>query len=196
MTAHEASPRVTTLTGRWWSLLIRGAAAIVFGILVMVVPPSPTSLLALVLLWCSYAFADGIICAVVATWARGDGVRCGWLAFEGLVSFAAGVFTILSCNVTAVALLTVIAAWAVSTGFLEVVGAIRLRRLMAGERALAATGILAFVVGVVLLVVAGPRALARPWLIELYALVFGALLISLGVGVHRWSRSAARSISA
>ncbi len=193
LTPHEASARMTLPAARWWSLVARGAAPILFGSLVLVVPPN--DLLRLVIPWGWSAFVDAIIVAVIATCAGGDGLRWGWLAFEGLVSVATGVVTFLWRDVTAVGLLSVIAVWAVLTGFSEVVGAIRLRRLMAGERVLAAIGIVASAVGIVLLAVAGPRALAHPWLIGAYALVFGALQIALGVGVQRWSRSAARSIS-
>jgi len=190
MTAHDASPRVNVLATRGWSLVARGATAILFGVLVLVAPPS--GLLALMILWGSFAFVDGIICAVVAVWAEGDGLRSGWLAFEVLVSIATGTVTFLVRNLSAGALLTAIAVWAVSIGFSEIVGAIRLRRLRRVERVLAAIGIVASAVGIVLLVVAGPHALAHAWLIDAYALVFGALLIALGVGVHQWSRSEAR----
>ncbi len=194
MTSPMASSRVNVLATRGGSLVARGAVAIVFGVLVLVVPPP--GLLTLVILWGSYAFADGIICAVVAIWARGDGARCGWLAFEGLVSVATGALTVLWRDPTVVVLLNVIVAWAVLVGFSEVVGAIRLRRLIAGERVLAGMAIVSSAVGTVLLVVAGPRALGHPWLIDAYALLFGALLIALGVGAdHHRSRTEGRSES-
>jgi uncharacterized membrane protein HdeD (DUF308 family) len=193
MTGHDASPRASVLGTRGWSLVARGAAAILAGILVVAVPP--TSLFAVVVLWGSYALVDAITVNVLAKWADLAGLRYGWLAFEALVSLGTGVLTFLWHDLSAVGLLTVIASWAVLTGFSEVVGAIRLRRLMTGERALAASGIVAFSVGVFLLVVVGPRALANPWLIDAYALLFGALLIALGVGGDRWKRAEARSRS-
>lgn len=191
MTAHDAGPRASVLGTRGWSLVARGAAAILFGTLVLVVPP--TSLFTVVVLWGSYAFVDAIIVNVLVKWAGAAGLRCGWLAFEGLVSLATGVLTFVWHDLPPLALLSVIAAWAALAGFAETVGAIRLRRLLPGERALAGGGIVAFSVGVVLLVAAGPRALAHPWLVDAYALLFGALLIALGVGGRRWARSPARS---
>lgn len=193
MTSQSSGSRVSVLATRGRSLVVRGAVAIVFGVAILVAPP--TNLLSLVVLWGSYAFTDGIICAVVAVWARGDGARCGWLGFEGVVSLAMGMLTFLWRDLTPVGLLNLVVAWTVLIGFSEVVGAIRLRpSLMRGERLLAGTAIVSFPVGTVLLVV-GPRAPAGVWLTEAYSLLFGALLIALGVGADRWRRVETRSRS-
>ncbi len=162
-TGHEASARPAVLASRWWSLVARGAAPIVFGALALAVPPR--ALVCVASAWGSYAFVDAIMNAVHATWVGDNGLRWGWLAFEAAVSVATGALAFLWRDVTAVGLLTVIAAWAVSASFSEVVGTIRLRRLAGAERGLAAIGIV-----------------ASGWLIDGCALVFGALLIALGVG--------------
>lgn len=191
MIAQQTDPRSGVLAARWWTLVVRGTAAIMFGALALIVPPD--GLLTLAILWGSYAFADGIWGAMLATCVAGDRQRWGWLAFEGVVSIATGVLMFFWHPPTAAALLTSVAAWSVLVGFSETIGAVRLRPLSGGERVLAAMSLVAFAAGVIRLVTAGPRFLANPWLMDAYTLVFGALVIALGVGIHRWSRVEGRS---
>ena len=80
-----------------------------------------------------------------------------------------------------------IAAWAVATGILEVVAAIRLRKEIRGEWLLALSGILSVALGVAL--AAYPRAgvVAVSWMIGAYATVFGVLFIILGLRLRSWA---------
>lgn len=192
MIAGQTDPRSGVLAARWWTLVVRGAAAIVFGAAALIVPAG--GLLTLVILWGSYAFADGIWGAMLATCVAGDRQRWGWLGFEAVLSTATGVLAFF-WHPTAAALLTSIAAWSVLSAFSEVIGAVRLRPLIGGERVLAGMGLVAFAAGIIRLVTAGPHFLANPWLMDAYTLLFGALVIALGVGVHRWSRAEERAAS-
>ena len=170
---------------RWWALVIRGVAAIAFGILTFAKPS--ISLLALVTLWGAYAIVDGVFSVVLSI--RGARIVPGWGWFlaEGLVSIAAGVVTFLWPGITALVLLVMIAVWAVLTGIAEIATAIRLRRHLRGEWLLAASGVLSIVFGVLLVVNPGQGALTVTWLIGAYAVLFGALLVALGVRLHRWT---------
>lgn len=171
-------------TQRWWALVLRGLAAIAFGILTFVAPA--TSLFALVVLWGAYALVDGALAVVLSL--RGARVLPGWglLLAGGIVSIAAGVVTFLWPGITAVALLAVIAGWAVLTGAAELVTAIWLRRHLRGEWMLAASGVLSLVFGVLLAAKPAAGALAVAWMIGGYAIAFGALLVGLGVRLHQW----------
>jgi uncharacterized membrane protein HdeD (DUF308 family) len=111
-----------------------------------------------------------------------------------MVSVATGVLTLsFSPRLSAIGLVSVIAAWAVATGCLEVVGAIRTRRLAREEQTLAAAGAVACTMGLVSFLVAGAGTPAQRWVIGGYAFLFGALLIILGVGARRWSRCVVRT---
>src|SRR5437868_6533822 len=101
-----------TIAQRWWLFALRGVAAILFGILTFVAPIA--SVFALVILFGAYAFVDGALSLVLAV--RGDErarEHRGWLAFEGIVGLATGVVAFIWPTMTALALLMVIAAWAV-----------------------------------------------------------------------------------
>lgn len=68
-----------------------------------------------------------------------------------------------------------------ATGALEIVAAIRLRNQSEGEWVLAFSGIASLIFGA--MIVAWPRAgaVALVWILAIYGLVFGALLIGLGL---------------
>jgi uncharacterized membrane protein HdeD (DUF308 family) len=169
---------VDSLSRNWWAVSLRGLAGILFGIITFIAPG--ISLAALVLLFGAYAFADGVLAIVTAIRRRGND-RWGMLLLEGLVGVAAGVLTLLWPGITALALLYVIAAWALVTGGFEIAAAIRLRKVITGEWILALSGILSMALGVLLIVAPGPGALAVVIWIGAYAFVFGVLLFALGL---------------
>src|SRR5262249_2241958 len=107
------------------------------------------------------------------------------LLIEGIVGVAAGLVTFLMPRLTAVALLYIIAAWAIVTGVLEVVAAVRLRRQITGEWWLAISGVLSVGLGVLIVVAPAAGALAIVLWIGAYAIVFGALLLALAFRLRR-----------
>lgn len=176
---------VSGLAERWWTLVVRGIAAILFGVLALFVPGS--SLFALVLLWGAYALVEGAFNLALAFRRAGSGRTWGWFVLEGLLSVGAGVLTFLWPAITAMILVTIIGLWGVFTGVVEIVAAIRLRRVIENEWLLVTSGVLSLAFGVLLFVFPGPGALALVWLIGAYALVFGGLLVALGLRLKsRW----------
>ena len=111
------------LAKSWWALAIRGVAAIIFGVLTLLLPG--VTLAVLILLFGSYAIVEGAVNVIAAVRGRGE-ERAWWaLLLAGMVSITAGVVTFLRPGLTELALLYVIAAWAVVTGVLEIAAAIR-----------------------------------------------------------------------
>lgn len=185
----ELEPRnvnVDQLAERWWALVVRGVAAILFGALTFALPG--ISLLVLLVLWAAYALVDGVLSVVLAARGARAGRRWGWLLFEGIASIAAGVVAVVWPGITAWALLMVIAAWAVLTGIAEIAIAIRLRRQLHGEWLLALSGVLSIAFGVLLVAYPSAGVLAVLWMVGAYAILFGVLLIGLGWRLHAWHR--------
>ncbi|BDG05115.1 HdeD family acid-resistance protein [Anaeromyxobacter oryzae] len=191
MNSDLAGPTLSAFAARWRFLVVRGVAALLFGFLAIFAPRA--SLLALVILWGAYALVDGVFNVILAIRGARTGMNRGWLLFQGLVSVAAGVITFLWPGITALALLTVIAVWAVLTGVAEIAFAIRLRHVIRGEWLLAASGVVSIVFGVLLAAFPGAGALALAWMIGVYAVVFGALLVGFGFRIHRWGEGTAAS---
>lgn len=168
---------VTELAKYWWVFALRGALAVLFGIMTVFLPG--LTLAALVLLFGSYAIIEGGFNVVSALRRRKD-ERLWWvLLLEGLVSIAAGVVTFVLPILSALALIYVIAAWAIVTGILELVGAIRLRGRIRGAVWLGLSGVASLAFGVLVAIFPGAGALALVLWIGAFSLVFGALLIAL-----------------
>lgn len=178
---------LATLTRYWWAVALRGAVAILFGLLALIWPS--ITLIVLVALFGAYALVDGIIGLGTAFLGGGDRSRDrsrrGWLIVEGIAGIILGVVTFAWPGITALVLLWVIAAWALATGVLEIVAAIRLRYEIEGEWLLAVSGVLSILFGILLIVWPAAGALALVVLIGIYAIVFGAVLVGLGLRLRR-----------
>ena len=190
----ENSGALSALLPRWWMLVVRGIAAVLFGIIALTMPK--LSLFALVTLWGAYAIVDGIFAVMLAALRGRAGWNWGFWLFEGVVGIGAGIATFVWPGMTALVLLSVIAVWAVLTGIAEVAVAIWLRREIRGEWLLGTSGVLSIAFGVLLLARPEAGALAVVAIIGAYAIVFGALLVALGVQVNRWGRHQGPSLPA
>jgi uncharacterized membrane protein HdeD (DUF308 family) len=169
---------VAELARYWWLVALRGALAILFGILAFIWPGLTVAVL--VLLFGAYALVDGLF-AIGGTISAMRNHRRWWpLLVEAVLGIGIGVATFLWPGVTALALLYLIAAWAIATGVFEIIAAIELRKAISGEWFLILAGVLSVVFGLLLIVFPGAGALAVIWLIAAYALVFGVLLLILG----------------
>jgi uncharacterized membrane protein HdeD (DUF308 family) len=143
------------------------------------------TLAALVWLFGAYAIVDGAF-SIVAALRRRAGSRTWWaLLAQGIIGIAAGLVTFLFPGLTAVTLVYVIAAWAIVTGVLEIIAAIRLRRELTGEAWLIFSGVLSIVFGGLLMIAPGAGALALVLWIGAYAIVFGVLLLALAFRLRR-----------
>jgi uncharacterized membrane protein HdeD (DUF308 family) len=153
-------------------------AAILLGLLAFIWPG--ITLFVLVIFWGAYMFVDGVFAIVAAVRAAGQEARWWLLLVEGILGVLVGIVTFIWPGLTALALLYLVAAWAIVTGILEIVGAIRLRREIEGEWALILAGVLSVIFGVLLVVIPAPAGLlSLTWLIGVYAIVFGVIMLIL-----------------
>jgi uncharacterized membrane protein HdeD (DUF308 family) len=167
-----------TLARNWWAIVLRGIFAVLFGLGAFLWPG--ITLAVLVLLYGGYLFIDGILAILWALAKRHEGAFSWEVFLVGLASLAAGVLTLLWPGVTAIALLYLIAVWAIVRGIFEILAAFRLRRELSNEWLLALNGVLSVLFGIVLIVAPGAGALAVLWLIGTFAIVVGILMIVLG----------------
>ena len=169
---------LNTLVQNWWLLLIRGIAAIVFGILAFAWPG--LTILTLILFWGAFALVDGIIAVIAAIKGGAPGPRW-WLAIVGVCGIIVGILTFAMPGVTALVLLVFIAGWSIAIGILQIVGAIRLRKEIDNEWWLVAGGVLSVLFGLALLAQPGTGALVLVWLIATWAILFGILTVAFAL---------------
>jgi uncharacterized membrane protein HdeD (DUF308 family) len=176
------------LARNWWSLVIRGVAAILVGIITFALPG--ITLAGLVILFGAYALLDGIFSIAGMVKAARSHERWGSLLLEGVAGIVAALVTIVWPAITALSLLYVIAAWAFVTGVLEIAAAIRLRRHISGEWMLALGGLLSVIFGALIVIFPLAGALAITFWVGAYCLIFGVVLMALGFRLRSWRREA------
>ena len=167
-----------TLKRHWWVPVIRGIAAIVFGIIAFVYPG--LTIATLVLFFGAWILIDGIFRIVGAIGHRASDPDWGWQLVIGIIGIIVGLLTFHAPQITALALIIYIAAWALMIGASEIVLAIKMRREIKGEWFLILMGLASIVFAVLLLWNPIAGAAAVIWLIAWYAVVLGILAIFFG----------------
>ncbi|WP_406694858.1 HdeD family acid-resistance protein [Singulisphaera sp. Ch08] len=174
------------LSRNWWALMLRGLVAILFGIAAIAWPG--ITLASLILLYGAFALVGGLFTIAAAIAGRPRGEQPWWaMLIDGLLGVAVGIVAFAWPGITALALLYLIAFWAVFTGVLEIIAAVRLRKEIEGEWLLAISGLLSVLFGMALIVRPMTGALAVVWLIGAYSIAFGVLQIVLGFRMRTWS---------
>jgi uncharacterized membrane protein HdeD (DUF308 family) len=171
------------LARNWGWIALRGAVAILFGILALAWPGS--ALAAIVILFGAYAFVDGVFALVALFRGAGRDGRFWTLILEAVVGIGIGIFTLANPAVTGLALLYYVGIWSVITGVLEIIAAIRLRKEITGEWWLALAGVLSVAFGILLFVAPGPAAFAIAIWIGVYAIIFGVALLMLAFRLRK-----------
>jgi len=171
-----------TLAKNWWLLVVRGLVAILLAGIAFAWPG--ITLTALVFLFGGYALVDGIVATTAAVRAANRRERWGWLLLEGLTGIFAAIVTAVWPGITLLALIFVIAAWAILTGAMAIASAIRLRKEIRGEWLLALSGVASIVFGALLAAIPGVGALVITIWLGAYLLVAGVLMVVLGFRLH------------
>lgn len=178
MTAPTEPATVTDAVATVRTLFfLRGIFAVVFGIVALVWPG--ITVWALVVAFGVYTLADGVVLVFQSVAHHRETRGWGWLALSGLVSVGIGVIALLWPTITLVALLYVIAFYAIVFGLLGVIAAIG--QPASENRGLSiVAGVLAVILGVVLLAFPKSSILTLTIFLGVWAILFGILLMVLG----------------
>ena len=162
-------------------LALAGVAGLIFGIVALVWPN--ITLVALVALFGAYALVAGALTVVAGLDFATEHAR-HWvpMVFGGLAGIAIGLFTFFRPGITALALVLLIAVWAILTGVFEFVAGVELTGTMKGAWTLWLSGLLSVAFGVLVALRPGSGALAIILLIGFYAILAGVLRL---VGAYR-----------
>jgi uncharacterized membrane protein HdeD (DUF308 family) len=171
------------LARSWWLMAIRGFVAVLFGVTAFIAPK--VTILTLVYLFGAFAMANGILSLIVA-FKVPKGSRLGGLIFGGILGIIAGAVAFLMPEITALGLVILVGAWAIATGVMEIVAAVKLRKVITDEWLLVLAGVASIAFGTIVFFVPAAGALALTWWIGAYAIFFGVLLIMLSFKMKHW----------
>ena len=169
----------------WWALALRGALAIIVGLIALFFPG--VTLAAFVLLFAAYLLVDGIFALIAGFRAASRHERSWPLFLEGVADIAAGVIAFLWPAITLVVLVFVVGFWAIFSGVMMIAAAFR----PAGrhEWLLALGGLLSVIFGVLVLIAPITGAVVLALWFGAYAVAFGIVLLILA---FRWRRHGRR----
>jgi uncharacterized membrane protein HdeD (DUF308 family) len=140
---------LTLLTKNWWVFLVRGLAAILFGLMAFAWPG--LTLATLVIFFGAWALVSGIF-AIVGAFSASKHQKEWWvLLLQGILGVGVGALAFWQPGITAISILWYLAFWSIFTGLVEVVTAIRLRREIKGEGWIMLAGAASVLFGVLLL---------------------------------------------
>lgn len=171
------------LPGHWWAFALRGAIAILFGLAAFAMPGLTFAVL--LGLFAAYMAIDGVVAIVAAGRAIREHSSYWPLLFEGIADLAAAVIAFAWPAATLVALVYLLAAWAIVSGVLFMVGAARLHRVLHGRWLLILGGALSTIWGVLLALWPIAGLVVLTWWIGAYALAFGVLMLVSAVRLRR-----------
>ena len=163
------------LKKRWWALLVRGLATLLFGVIALAQP----NVMTLVLTFVVFALLDGLAGVIVSLVIHKEGDHWWSAALRGLAGIAPGVLALVQPQLGPLRLLYVIAARALVTGILDIIKALRLREEIEGHWLLLLGGLASVLFGLIAFARPGDGALAVLSLIALYSLFVGGILVIL-----------------
>lgn len=167
----------------WWSLALRGIAAVLFGLAIFIWPG--ITIEALIILFGAFAFLGGVFSIFAAIKTNG-----GWiLVLQGILGILIGLAALFIPLLLIDILIMIIAAWAVVVGGLELVMALRLAHIGPGRWLLILNGLLSVLFGILLMIWPGTGVMVMLWLIGAYAIIDGVLLFGLAFHLHGLQRA-------
>ncbi len=171
---------VRGMARHWWLFLLRGAAAILFGILALAAPGA--ALFTILAFLAAWFLVDGVATIVQAV--AGPKERHGfWFWVDGIISILAAAVVLFLPGASAVTLVIVAGVWSIIVGVMRLITAFRVQDVWLGL-----LGAVTVFIGAWLIVNPGPGLLALIWLVALQAFLVGALFLALGWRLRRIAR--------
>lgn len=178
---NKSNAMTASLARNWWAVVLRGLAALAFGVIALFLPG--VTLASLVLVFAAYMLADGVLTLISAVRAARREERWGLLVLEGLADLATGAIALIMPKAALFAFVILASAWAVVSGVLMLSSGFRLRADR-GRLWQILGGFASIAWGVLLMLFPAPGLLVLTWWLGAYALIFGATLLALGVSLR------------
>lgn len=165
------------LARNWKAVLVRGILAVLFGLVFLFAPLESLGLLVLVL--AAFAIVDGVMALVAGI--RSSSASRGQMILEGALGIGAGLIAFLWPGLALVTAVFLIAAWAVVTGVIQIVQAIKVREEIDNEWWLVLGGGASVLFGALIALQPIVGIATIGFLIGIYALIFGIAIVLLAL---------------
>jgi uncharacterized membrane protein HdeD (DUF308 family) len=175
------------LSYNWWAVALRGVLALVVGLSAFLFPG--ITLAVIIALFGTFVLLDGIFLMISGIRSRKEDKSWGVLILQGIIGIAAGVFTFLAPLATALALLYLMASWAIVSGIIEIAAAIRLRKEITGEWMLIADGLFTVLFGIALALMPAAGLLVWMWMIGGFKFASGIVLLLLAFRLRKTEKN-------
>lgn len=175
----------------WWYPVVRGVIAVVIGVIVMANPAS--SVIFLVRVLGAFLIVDGIVTLVDALRRRrAAGGDSGWRLTGGVLGVVIGVVLLVWPSATLGILAIVLGAWAVVAGIIATLGALGMRSVPGSGWGWGLFwGLVTLAFGFALIFSPHESVSVIAWIIGLYAVLSGIVLVVLGFVVRAVGKRAA-----
>lgn len=174
------------LTKFWWLLILRGLVSIAFAIVAFLNPRMAFE--ALVLILGVFLLADGVTTVYLGMRMRGHDANWWVVLLEGALGAALGLIALINPELSAAALVLILAVWLLVTGVFEIATAIKLREEIDNEWLMGLAGVISIALGVLMIVNPNAGAISIMYWLGFYAAAFGFLLLGLGLRMWRMHR--------
>jgi len=167
----------------WEALMVRGIAGILFGITAVFWPG--LTLVTLVYIFSIYILISGIVGIItgVGHLVKGNNWFLGLLL--GFAELAVGVYLVRHPLVTFATLVLIIGLILIARGVFEVVLGLTEDNLATHKLLVVMGGLLSAVVGIVVLLQPAAGGVAFVWVLGLYALITGPILVALALDIKK-----------
>ncbi len=164
------------IAGLWWAMALRGVGAIVLGTLAVLWPD--ITLLVLAGIFAAFCAADAVFSIILAVRGARRNEGWGWSALHGVVALAAAVLTVIFPQLTILAFVVLLTAWALLSGIASIVGAFQLK-VDHGRGWMIAAGVISLALGVLLLIFPQMGIFTLSWMIAFQGWLAGSMLLSV-----------------
>jgi len=171
------------LIKHWWVLLIRGILGVIFALIAFFSPFSAIG--ALVIFFGIFILIDGIISAIISFRVKNE--NDSWWAWllEGVIGIMIGLFAVFYPGLTSLVVVMLVAAWAIISGVLQIVFAIRLRKDIEKEWVWILSGVLSIILGIIFISRPETGVVVMSWMLGGFFLFFGVLMIALSFRLRK-----------
>ncbi len=167
----------------WWTLTLRGVAAILFGVAAVFWPG--LTIVTLLYLFGAYVLVSGIINIINGV--AGVSKHTSWflVLLLGLAELGVGVYLLRHPHVTFTTLILLIGFILIIRGVFEGVAAIVGSTSSTNRVLMVFASLVAIAAGIILLFQPASAGVAFVWLLGLYALIVGPLMIALSLDLKK-----------